>query len=79
MYKLLIRLFMHLPTEAQSATKTFINKLLRQDNDTAGYRKEKYFGGSSVGFLSTDTFLRQYINSKMYRQNAHEAHMESHE
>jgi hypothetical protein len=49
MYKLLIRLFMHQPTDAQSATKTFINKLLRQDNDTAAYRKEEYFGGSSVG------------------------------
>ena len=49
MYILLTRLFMHLATDAQSASKTFINKLLRQDNDTAVYRKEEYFGGSSVG------------------------------
>jgi hypothetical protein len=53
MYKLLIPLFMHLPTDAQSATKTFINKLLRQNNDTAAYQKEEYFEGSSVG-LSMD-------------------------
>jgi len=38
---------MHLPTDAQSAAKTFIRKLLRQ-NDTAAYRKEEYFGSSSV-------------------------------
>lgn len=49
MYKLLIRLFMHLSTDAQSATKTFINKLLRLDNDTAVNRKEDYSGGSCVG------------------------------
>jgi len=49
MYKLIIRLFMHLSTDAQSAIKTFINKLLRPLNDTAVYRKQEYFAGSCVG------------------------------
>jgi hypothetical protein len=47
-YKLLIDLFMHLPTDAQSATKTFIIKLMWQDDNTAACRKEEQFGGSFV-------------------------------
>jgi hypothetical protein len=55
MYKLLIRLFMHLPTEAQLATKTFINKLLRQ-NDTAGYRKENTLEAALLAFYQLTSF-----------------------
>jgi hypothetical protein len=56
MYKLLIRLFRHVPTEAQSATKTFINKLLRQDNDTAGYRKENTLEAALLAFYQLTRF-----------------------